>query len=345
LQYLHPLRNADLHGQERQTGQVPQNLPQNTRNEPLIGSEAHHNDNGAIRRAQGTATTSNRQVDYSTQVPSNSSNNNNPSADRAQQLAADEELARRLQRQEVLEARREEHEQEEGPVPFRYNLGFFNPSTRSGMRDSQSFDHDDIEEDYEVLPYSRSEMYETDDPEDIIRNIFPPIRTIVPQESHPVNQFLRNLLLSARTGQDLHNLPRQRIVYPQQFFQLQGFDSVPPHLREMLQGDSDTSYERLLELSEALQPVSRGADPERIESLPTRQFHEKNSNQDPSQKAEESSSSTTCNICLDDFKEKEVVTTLPQCLHSFHKTCISKWLAINKICPVCRTDISEAQHA
>lgn len=38
------------------------------------------------------------------------------------------------------------------------------------------------EEDYEVLPYSRSEMYETDDPEDIIRNIFPPIRTIVPQE-------------------------------------------------------------------------------------------------------------------------------------------------------------------
>jgi hypothetical protein len=130
---------------QRQTGQVPQNLPQNTRNEPLIGSEAHHNDNGAIRRAQGTATTSNRQVDYSTQVPSNSSNNNYPSADRAQQLAADEELARRLQRQEVLEARREEHEQEEGPVPFRYNLGFFNPSTRSGMRDSQSFDHDDIE--------------------------------------------------------------------------------------------------------------------------------------------------------------------------------------------------------
>lgn len=31
---------------QRQTGQVPQNLPQNTRNEPLIGSEAHHNDNG-----------------------------------------------------------------------------------------------------------------------------------------------------------------------------------------------------------------------------------------------------------------------------------------------------------
>ena len=99
---------------------------------------------GSIRRAQGTATTSNRQIDYSTQVSSNSSNNNNPSAERAQQLAADEELARRLQRQEVLEARREENDQEEGPVPFRYNLGFFNPSTRSGMRDSQSFDHDDI---------------------------------------------------------------------------------------------------------------------------------------------------------------------------------------------------------
>lgn len=31
---------------QRQTGQVPQNLPQNTRNEPLIGIEAHNNDNG-----------------------------------------------------------------------------------------------------------------------------------------------------------------------------------------------------------------------------------------------------------------------------------------------------------
>ena len=32
-------------------------------------------------------------------------------------------------------------------------------------------------------------MYETDDPEDLIRNIFPPIRTIVPQEvSHQIRR-------------------------------------------------------------------------------------------------------------------------------------------------------------
>lgn len=45
----------------------------------------------------------------------------------------------------------------------------------------------------------------------------------------------------------------------------------------------------------------------------------------------------TCFICIDEYKKSELLRTLPNCNHYFHKKCIDKWLIKYKSsCPVCR---------
>ncbi|KAM0023396.1 putative transcription factor C2H2 family [Helianthus debilis subsp. tardiflorus] len=45
-----------------------------------------------------------------------------------------------------------------------------------------------------------------------------------------------------------------------------------------------------------------------------------------------------CSICLCEFEEDEELRTLPECLHSFHVSCIDMWLCSHSTCPICRTD-------
>ena len=45
-----------------------------------------------------------------------------------------------------------------------------------------------------------------------------------------------------------------------------------------------------------------------------------------------------CCICLDEMKyEKQLIQT--PCAHHFHQTCLKAWLAVERICPVCRTNL------
>ncbi|MCO5558703.1 hypothetical protein L7F22_012289 [Adiantum nelumboides] len=47
---------------------------------------------------------------------------------------------------------------------------------------------------------------------------------------------------------------------------------------------------------------------------------------------------TTCAICLEDYKQGERLRVLP-CGHEFHVTCIDQWLTTQRcFCPVCKTD-------
>jgi hypothetical protein len=60
-----------------------------------------------------------------------------------------------------------------------------------------------------------------------------------------------------------------------------------------------------------------------------------------------------CVICLESFQVGDTVRVLPNCLHTFHKSCIDHFLlglsadidAITSFCPTCRTDSSGAGEA
>jgi len=59
-------------------------------------------------------------------------------------------------------------------------------------------------------------------------------------------------------------------------------------------------------------------------------------------------SSSICPICLDEFKENDLVNKSKRCSHIFHKECILSWLDRNDICPCCRNPMitgEELRHA
>lgn len=46
----------------------------------------------------------------------------------------------------------------------------------------------------------------------------------------------------------------------------------------------------------------------------------------------------TCAVCLGEFEEGEELKALPECMHSFHVSCIDTWLYSHSSCPICRAD-------
>ncbi|CAN8280555.1 unnamed protein product [Cochlearia groenlandica] len=96
--------------------------------------------------------------------------------------------------------------------------------------------------------------------------------------------------------------------------------------------DPDTmTYEELIELGEVVGTESRGLTQELIETLPTRKY--KFGSIFSRKRAGE-----RCVICQLKYKIGERQMNLP-CKHMYHSECISKWLSINKVCPVCNSEV------
>ncbi|RWW43243.1 hypothetical protein BHE74_00051118 [Ensete ventricosum] len=47
-----------------------------------------------------------------------------------------------------------------------------------------------------------------------------------------------------------------------------------------------------------------------------------------------------CCICLAKYVDNEELRELP-CTHFFHKECVDKWLKINALCPLCKTEVGD----
>ncbi|RRT52728.1 hypothetical protein BHE74_00029238 [Ensete ventricosum] len=101
----------------------------------------------------------------------------------------------------------------------------------------------------------------------------------------------------------------------------------------------------------------RGATSELINALPTYKFKSKRrcvkdesgSNSDgqsdggilaPGTDKERivSAEDAVCCICLAKYVDNEELRELP-CSHFFHKDCVDKWLKINALCPLCKSEV------
>lgn len=91
------------------------------------------------------------------------------------------------------------------------------------------------------------------------------------------------------------------------------------------------TYEELLELGETVGTQNRGLSQDLISLLPVSiykcsLFTRKKSGKD------------RCVICQMEYKRRERLITLP-CKHAYHVDCGTKWLSINKACPICYTEV------
>lgn len=93
----------------------------------------------------------------------------------------------------------------------------------------------------------------------------------------------------------------------------------------------ELSYEELLALGEVVGTESRGLSADTIASLPSVNYKtQSNLDADP------------CVICRLEFEEGDTLTVL-SCKHSYHSECINNWLKINKVCPVCSTEVTSSK--
>ncbi|KAK1426615.1 hypothetical protein QVD17_15291 [Tagetes erecta] len=102
----------------------------------------------------------------------------------------------------------------------------------------------------------------------------------------------------------------------------------------VLQDDIDPdnmTYEELLDLGEAIGTESRGLSLELIDSLPTTRY--KSGGFFLRKKSGE-----RCVICQMRYKRGDRQINLP-CKHVYHTECGSKWLTINKTCPICNSEV------
>nr|CAB3469301.1 unnamed protein product [Digitaria exilis] len=90
------------------------------------------------------------------------------------------------------------------------------------------------------------------------------------------------------------------------------------------------TYEQRQALVESVGTEDRGLSDELISFLPTWKYKASGSGF-----FSRKTNSEDCPICLSSFRHRESMITLP-CTHYYHAACVTRWLKVNKICPVCK---------
>ncbi|TKY45564.1 putative RING-H2 finger protein ATL71 [Spatholobus suberectus] len=62
-------------------------------------------------------------------------------------------------------------------------------------------------------------------------------------------------------------------------------------------------------------------------------------------KGSSSTTSSSCSICLGDYKESDMLRLLPHCDHLFHLACVDPWLRLHSTCPICRKSSLQLSHS
>jgi hypothetical protein len=139
-----------------------------------------------------------------------------------------------------------------------------------------------------------------------------------------------------------------RSASPRVFFQdaeedarfLAAFDAARPVLPDIesleslsAQFESHIAQMRAQMSGEDSAPRESGAGDDALARMPTRVFSAPDAR---SLNAE----TPTCAVCMCDAEAGDTLRRLP-CGHEFHKTCVDRWLAGHRTCPMCKSDVVE----
>ena len=112
------------------------------------------------------------------------------------------------------------------------------------------------------------------------------------------------------------------------------------------------TYEELTELGEHIGVQSKGASAEAVASLTRFVVGESNAffgtEKKPylSERDENLENLESCAVCCMGFERGDACLGMPRCGHAYHTECLEPWLAENKCCPLCKTEIeAEAEAA
>ena len=99
-------------------------------------------------------------------------------------------------------------------------------------------------------------------------------------------------------------------------------------------GSSLTSQTERYQLLQETNKKPPGLTKEALDSLPLEVF----SSEEVDVERKLSRESRDCSICLDSFRDEDVLTRLP-CGHRFHLACLDPWVRTCGDCPYCRRSI------
>ncbi|KAK9016691.1 hypothetical protein V6N11_079186 [Hibiscus sabdariffa] len=139
------------------------------------------------------------------------------------------------------------------------------------------------------------------------------------------------------------NLPHLRVLPPDgvamlEFPEFYEVGNVVDHHRDMRLDIEEMSYEELLALGERIGSVNTGLSEETITSkLKTKTYSTFVTNINLEEAAPIDQESDSCIICQEDYKNQEKIGTL-DCGHEYHAGCLSKWLFVKNLCPICKSE-------
>ncbi|XP_078174141.1 E3 ubiquitin-protein ligase BIG BROTHER-like isoform X2 [Carex rostrata] len=89
------------------------------------------------------------------------------------------------------------------------------------------------------------------------------------------------------------------------------------------------TYEELQSLGEQIGTENKGLSDELISYLPTSKYRTGFFSRNVTEE---------CVVCKTYYKNGQKLITLP-CQHRYHADCITQWLQLNKVCPVCNEEV------
>lgn len=97
--------------------------------------------------------------------------------------------------------------------------------------------------------------------------------------------------------------------------------------RDMRLDVDSMSYEELLALEETIGSVSTGLSEDMISDCLSGKRHSC---------GDQNCVEESCAICLEEYKNDDGIGTLKNCGHDYHVDCITKWLLVKNVCPICK---------